>query len=50
MSWSVIRKFVGMDLNMIDNFMNGEWITKRWKTKCGNGCFKAAMASCAWLL
>lgn len=49
-SWTVVERFAGMDLDRIGSLTSGEWITKSWKVKCGDACFKAVMASCAWMI
>lgn len=33
--WSVIGSFVGMDLEEINHFTGGEWLTRSWQTRCG---------------
>lgn len=48
--WNVVGCFAGLDLREIASFTDGEWLTMNWNTRYGNKCFKAVLASYAWLL
>lgn len=49
-SWKIIERYANVNIDEIDHFTCADWITKRWRTRCSNNCFKVVMASCAWLL